>query len=96
MYTVNSKIVTAEQKRKILIHIAALRFIVKIEQDDVNNEFVSGSRFNNDEQVFQAFCMANIKSGQLELNDDTLPDLAEKALISAGECDYYYMYEKEY
>lgn len=95
MWTANSKKVSEELKKKIMIHAAAIRPYV-LEENQGKDGFLAGSRFNSDEQVFQAFCMANIKYGQYVANSFDLPQLVEKALISAGECDYYYAYEKEY
>lgn len=95
MYTARSKFVSKEYKKKIMIHIATIRPYV-LEEKQGTDYFMAGSRFNSDEQVFQAFCMASLENEHLKPNYDKLPELVEKALISAGECDYYYTYEKEY
>lgn len=96
MWTINSRLVSEQDKKKIMVHIASIRWIVKEEQEESNRDFLAGSRFNDDEQVFQAFCQANINERQSTIDNLDLPELCEKALISAGECDYYYAYEKEY
>jgi len=93
MYTVQSEIVTTEQKKKIMVHIATLRPFVK---EECISDFLDGSLFDDDEQVFQIFCMANIKLGRLECTKFNLPKLIENALITAGECDYYHMCMREY
>lgn len=99
MFTSNSKFVPEELKTKIMIYASAMRWIVELEQADKNTDFVAGRRFGDDEQVFQAFCQLFVDTKEQidqvgNIDPDALPAMVEKALIEAGKCDHYYMYEK--
>lgn len=102
MYTYTSQMVSEDMKTKIMIHAAAIRSLVKLDIDGKIGLMTTGSRFNDDQQVFQAFCQKYVQGEQdaLELNegayDEELPKMVEQALISAADCDYWYTYEKEY
>lgn len=100
MYIWTSKFVSQELEKKIKVHAAALRWLVKLEQEEKNHDFLAGSRFNDDDQVFQAFCQTYLGKEEVakasQIDADALPKMVEQALINAGECDYYYMYEKQW
>lgn len=101
MYIWTSKFVSEEMKKKIMIHAAAMRSLVKLDLQDKHDLYL-GSRFNSDEQVFQSFCQKYINSEEdaQKLNDgqfhEELPKMVEQAMINAADCDYYYMYEKQW
>ena len=100
MYTWTSKFVSPELEKKIKVHASAMRWLVKLEQEEKNRDFLAGSRFNDDDQVFQSFCQEYLtteeKAKASQIDPEALPKMVEQALINAGECDYYYMYEKQW
>jgi hypothetical protein len=115
MYTSNSKYVSETNKTNIINMVQEMRpYVSKLARDArgsnysngvilMGSEFIDGSRYGNDEQVFQSFCQKFVNSEQeakaldeAVKNIDTFRDNVIQALVNAGSCDHWYLYEKSY
>lgn len=100
MSRLNRNRISKKMKAHILVHIAAIRSWVKMEQEGKNEFFLAGFEFTSDEAVLSHFCLDhlvntsdyyNLESGKL---NHKLPQMVEYSLINAGEYDYFMINEK--
>jgi hypothetical protein len=76
------------QKKKILTHISAIRWLVRLDIQDKYG-FYPGLKFGDDHEVYKMFVSLYPDFDKVSR---ALPEAAEQALLAAAESDFKDMY----